>query len=252
VVVAMLLPFLMILYTSLSGYAHTVSITGLEHLTTRNYAWSVGGYDLKQVLLNTLYVVLGTALLTVVLSTCISYVVVKSKFRFRRLLDVAAFVPHGIPGLVVGLAFFMIFLHVGPLYSSLTGIVIAFTVGFVAYGTRATNAAFLQVHSVIEESAATAGISHSRRIFGLVLPLIRPSIVGLFLLIVLMSSRVAGLPLMLSTGEPNSNILSVVLWNLWNGGFLPAAAAIGTILMVAMFVLSILARRLGVRQGGGM
>jgi iron(III) transport system permease protein len=252
VVVAMLLPFLMMLYTSLSRFAQPISARGLANLTTANYTWSVGGYDLKSVLLNTVYVVLGTALLTVVLSTCVSYVVVKSRFRFRRVLDVAAFVPHGVPGLVVGLAFFMIFLHIPALSSSLTAIVIAFSVGFMAYGTRATNASFLQVHSVIEESAATAGISHPRRVFGLVLPLVRPSLVGLFLLIVLMSSRVAGLPLMLFTGGSSANILSVVLWNLWNGGYLPAAAAIGTMLMVASFVFSILARRLSARQGGAM
>jgi iron(III) transport system permease protein len=250
VIVAMLLPFLIMLYTSLVAYAHPVSWSALQHLTLANYSWSADGYDLAQVLVNTIIVTLVTAAVTVLLSASISYVVIKSRFRFRRLLDVLAFVPHGVPGIVVGLAFFLIFLHIGFLYSSLIGMIIAFTASFIAYGTRSMNAAFLQVHSVLEEAATTAGIRHGRRLTGILFPLVRPSLVGLFIIVALMVTRVAGLPLMLTNGATNTTILSVVLWNLWNGGSLPAAAAIGTVLIAVTFILSMAARRFGMGRSG--
>lgn len=248
VAVAMLLPFLIMLYTSLTAYAHNVSWTGLHHLTLQNYTWTAGGYDLHKTLENTIFVSFGTAALTVLLSASVSYVVVKSRYRLRTVLDVTAFVPHGVPGLVIGLAFFMIFLHIGLLYNSLFAVVIAFSAGFIAYGTRSLNAAFVQVHSDVEDAATTAGIRRGRRVAGIMLPLVRPSLLGLFIIILLMATRVAGLPLMLQSGSADTSILAVVLWNLWNGGYLPAAAAIGTILIAVIFVLSTLVRRFGFRQ----
>jgi iron(III) transport system permease protein len=98
---------------------------------------------------------------------------------------------------------------------------------------------------VLEEAATTAGIRHGRRLAGILFPLVRPSAVGLFIIVALMVTRVAGLPLMLTNGATNTTILSVVLWNLWNGGSLPAAAAIGTVLIVVTFILSMAARRFG-------
>jgi iron(III) transport system permease protein len=250
VIVAMLLPFLIMLYTSLVAFARPVSWSALQHLTLANYSWSAGGYDLKQVLVNTIFVTLVTAAVTVLLSASISYVVIKSRFRFRKVLDVLAFIPHGVPGIVLGLAFFLIYLHIGVLYSSLIGMIVAFTAGFIAYGTRSMNAAFLQVHSVLEEAATTAGVRQGRRLTGIMFPLVRPSMVGLFIIVVLMVTRVAGLPLILTNGATNTTILSVVLWNLWNGGFLPETAAIGTVLIVVTFILSMAARRFGMGRSG--
>ena len=62
-----------------------------------------------------------TATATVILSFFISLVVVRSKFWGRKLLDQLAFLPHAIPGIVMGIAFFWVFLKIDflPIYGTI-------------------------------------------------------------------------------------------------------------------------------------
>ena len=60
-------------------------------------------------------------------------------------LDQLAFMPHAIPGIVMGVAFLWLFLEgrrIGiDLFGGVWSIAIAFSIGFIAFGTRSMNAA---------------------------------------------------------------------------------------------------------------
>jgi hypothetical protein len=113
------------------------------------------------VLWNTVILTIVTSTGTVLISFLISLVVVRSKFWGRRVLDQLAFAPHAIPGIVMGVAFLWLFLQADnqglPLFGGLVSIAIAFTIGYLSYGTRVMNAAILQIHKDLEEAAYVSG-----------------------------------------------------------------------------------------------
>jgi hypothetical protein len=59
--------------------------------------------------------------------------------------------------------------------------------------------------------------------------------------------RIAGLPLMLYEG-PQNQVLSILIWNMWDEGYVPAVAAIGTLLMLALLLLTLAVRYIGFRR----
>jgi iron(III) transport system permease protein len=241
------LPFLTLVYASLLPYLQLPSARTMRHLTLANYGFANTGINMGRMLANTGILIVATATLTVLLCYTVSYIVVRTRFRLRGPLDVAAFVPHGIPGIVTGLAFFWVFVRIGVLFGTVWTMAIAFTMQFLPYGTRMMNSSLIQIHPEIEEAARTAGLSPWRRLAAVVVPLTRASAVGLWIWVLLLAVRVAGLPLMLYSGQRNL-VLSVVIWNLWSDGAVTSAAAMGAILMVVVFVLMLFARRVAVPQ----
>jgi iron(III) transport system permease protein len=177
---------------------------------------------------------------------------VRSKFWGRRVLDQLAFLPHAIPGMVMGLALLWVFLQVDKLgaglYGSLTSLIIAFTIGYMSYGTRVMNAAVLQVHKDLEEAAKVSGAPQWRVFWRIFFPLLQPAFVGVWIWTVLHVVRSAGKPLILTSGAENE-VLAALIWNMWDQGSIEAAAAIGTLLMLALLVISLVVRQLGFGRG---
>ena len=115
-------------------------------------------------------------------SFLISVAVVRSRFWGSRLLDQLAFLPHAIPGMVMGLALFWIFLQIDKLGTSLLGslswVIIAFVIGYISFGTRVMNGAVLQIHKDLEEAAKMSGATQWRVFRRVFVPLLQPAFVG--------------------------------------------------------------------------
>ncbi|HWH80209.1 MAG TPA: iron ABC transporter permease [Candidatus Binatus sp.] len=246
---AIALPFLVFLYASFLGFLQAPSAQAFATLTLKNYRFLAEYGEVGSALRNTLLMVLITATATVVLSFFVSLVVVRSRFWGRKLLDQLAFLPHAIPGIVMGIAFFWVFLKIDflPIYGTIWAMAIGFTAGFLSYGTRSMNAALLQVHKELEEAAYVSGARPWRTLWRVFLPLMMPSFVGVWIWVILHAVRIAGLPLMLYEG-PQNQVLSILIWNMWDEGYVPAVAAIGTLLMLALLLLTLAVRFIGFRR----
>ncbi len=247
--VAVVVPFLVFLYTSFLPYLQAPSWNALKVMTLKNYRLLSQYEKVGSALQNTVVMVTVTATATVLLSFLVSIVVVRSKFWGRKLLDQLAFVPHAIPGIVMGIAFFWLFLKLDflPIYGTVWAISIGFTISFLSYGTRAMNAALLQIHKELEEAAYVSGASPWRAMRRVIVPLLMPTFAGIWIWVVLHAVRVAGMPLILYEG-PNNQVLSILIWNMWDDGYVPAVAAIGTLLMVALVLLTVVIRLLSFRR----
>jgi len=247
--VAVVVPFLVFLYTSFLPYLQAPSWNALKVMTLKNYRLLSQYEKVGSALQNTVVMVTVTATATVLLSFLVSIVVVRSKFWGRKLLDQLAFVPHAIPGIVMGIAFFWLFLKLDflPIYGTVWAISIGFTISFLSYGTRAMNAALLQIHKELEEAAYVSGASPWRAMRRVIVPLLMPTFAGIWIWVVLHAVRVAGMPLILYEG-PNNQVLSILIWNMWDDGYVPAVAAIGTLLMIALVLLTVVIRLLSFRR----
>ena len=243
---SVILPFAVLVFASFLPYLQTPSMESLKTMTLKNYRMLAEFDDLMVALKNTVIMVVVTATATVILSFFISLVVVRSKFWGRKILDQLAFLPHPLPGMVMALAFVWLFLKLDflPLYGTIWSICIAFTVSFIAYGTRTLNAAIIQIHKELEEAAYISGARPWRTMLKIFVPLLMPALAGVWLWVILHAVRFAGTPLMLAEGAKNQ-VLAILIWNMWDWGHIGGVAAIGTLMIIALLMLT-----LGVRLFG--
>ena len=250
---AIVLPFLVLVYISFLPFLQVPSERAFGMMSWRNYQTVFDTDLIGHIVGNTLVMTATVATATVILSFLISLVVVRSKFWGRKLLDQLVFMPHAIPGMVMGLAFLWLFLkfdQIGvPIFGSIWSMAIAFTLSFVAYGTRTMNAAILQIHRDLEEAALMNGARYWRAFLRVFVPLLLPTIAGLWIWAVLHAVRVAGLPLILYQGQRNQ-VLAVLIWNMWTDGEIGNVGALATMLILVLLTVTLLLRAVGFRRHG--
>jgi len=252
---SIILPFLVLAYVSLLPFLQSPSLAAFRTMTFEHYIDLWETPLIGQVLMNTLYLVVITSTLTVALSFAISLVIVRSKFWGRRILDQFSFIPHAIPGIVMGLAFLLLFLKGAKygidLHGGIWAIAITLAVGFMAYGTRAMNAAILQIHKDLEEAAYVCGAPGWRTMWRIFYPLMLPTFVGVWIWTMLHAVRVAGAPLLLYEGAENQ-VVSILIWNMWDEGNVEGVGAIGTVMIAFLLVVTLLLRYAGFGRGAAV
>jgi len=243
-VVTIFLPFLVFLYVSFLPYLMTPSLEAFQAMTFEFYIEVFNDELIGISLWNTFVMTVVTSTAVVVVSFLISLVVVRSKFWGRRMLDQMAFMPHAIPGIVMGVAFLWVFINMDnmgiPIYGGIWSITIAFTVGYIAYGTRAMNAAILQIHKDLEEAAYVSGAVQWRTMWRIFYPLMIPTFVGVWIWVMLHAVRAASMPLILSEG-PENQVLAVLVWNMWDegAGGIQMVGVIGVIMIVLLMGVTV-------------
>ena len=251
-VLSAILPFMVLAYVSFIPFLQVPSAKAFNAMSWANYETVFQTEQLGRMLWNTLVMTTAVATGVVIISFLISIVVVRSKFWGRKVLDQMAFLPHAIPGIVMGLALLWIFLQIDKLgvglFGSLTSLIIAFMIGYMSYGTRVMNAAVLQIHKDLEEAAKISGAPQWRVFLRIFFPLLMPAFIGVWIWTVLHVVRAAGKPLILTDGAENE-VLAVVIWNMWDEGYTEAVGAIGTMLMLALLFMTIGIRLLGIGRG---
>ncbi|MBY0338533.1 MAG: iron ABC transporter permease [Acetobacteraceae bacterium] len=244
---ATIAPLAVLLVTSLLPFQTRITWEVLGGLTWENHLAFLGNPRLVLAVKNTAVVALVSATAVALLSLLVSWAVVRSKARGRYVLDLLAFLPMGIPGVMIGVALITVYLTFTaiPIYGTIWILVVAYTTTFIAYGTRTTNGVMLQLHRDLEEAASVAGAGYWRILRRIVLPLALPAVVAVWVWVMAHAARELSTALMLH--GRNNTVISTLLWNFWSGGDGPRAAAVGVWLMVALFLLvgcwQLLARR---------
>lgn len=243
------LPFLVMLYISLINYMRQPSWEAVHNFSFQHYEKVFNQPRAQKVFWNTIYMTILTATSVTILSFIIAYIVVRTRFVARYLLDMLAFLPHSIPGIVLGLALFWLLLQFDIMtgastFGSLYALVFGFTVLFIAYGVRAMSTALLQIHADLEDAAKLSGAPPFRVATRIFAPLLMPTIVGIWIYCALLSVRFISLPLILSQGGDNE-VLGVMIWYLWDNGNISSVGAIGVALMLFMFFLALILRFVG-------
>lgn len=246
--VALVLPFLALLWVSFLPFIRMPSAEAFSQISLGNYREVFSLELVRGSIVNTVLMVTTAATGTVVLSFLISWVIVRTDYWGRRLLDTLAFLPRAVPGVVLGFAMLIIWLAlrpVLPLYGTVWLISLGFITGFMAYGTRNLIAALLQIHKELEEAGQVAGVSLYKIFLKIYAPLLMPSLLSVWLWAALLSVRITGLPLLLLS--ENNQVLAVAIWLLWSEGEVGAVAALATILVSFLVMVAISLRLLALR-----
>ncbi len=239
--IADVLPLLLIASAAFTPYLMPPSpelLSRLSLINFQNMDWELVARGLR----NTAVLALAVPVAVVIFGFCISWLVVRARGRGRFLLEFGAFLPHALPDaiLAVGASLLALFVvrRVLPLYGSIWLIAIVYLIVRLAFATRALTASLLQIHRELEEAAFTAGLSVIRTARRVVLPLLRPTVLGVWIWTVLLVYRELTVAAFLVSHD---NItLQVVIWSYWSAGGPNKAAAVTLLMTLAVTPLLVL------------
>jgi iron(III) transport system permease protein len=242
------LPFAVLLWSSLQKFYAVPSMEALSRLTLDPYRTILSYPNLTRSVWNSLLLAIGSATIIMLVTSVICWIVVKTKLPGRWLLDNIASLPMVFPGLVLGLAImiFYLYLPIG-VYGTIWIMLIAYVTRFMPYGLRYNTTSMLQIHKELEESAAMSGASWTTTFRRVILPLLKPGLLAGWIYIVIVSVRELSSSILLYS--PGSEVVSILIWELWENGQYVELSALGVMLILALFVLVLAAQWLGRKFG---
>jgi len=245
------LPFLVLLWSSLQPFYAVPSLAALKRLTFEPYRSVLDYPSLGGAVWNSLLLGVASATLIMLVSSVICWIVVKTRLPGRWLLDNVASLPMVFPGIVLGLSIMVLYLYLPiGVYGTIWIMLIAYVTRFMPYGLRYNTTSMLQIHKELEESAAMSGASWGTTFRRIILPLLKPGLMAGWIYILIVSVRELSSSILLYS--PGNEVLSIVVWELWENGQYVELSALGVMFILGLVVLVLVAqwvgRRFGIRE----
>jgi iron(III) transport system permease protein len=247
-IVIVLLPFLVLLWSSTQKFYSAPSWAAFQRMSLDSYRAVLDLPQFADTVWNSIVLAVGSATTIMLISAVIAWIVIRTKIRGRWLLDNLASLPLVFPGLVLGLAIMVCYLTLDiGIYGTLWIMFIAYVTRFLPYGMRYNSASMLQIHKELEESAAMSGASWGMTFRRVVLPLLKPGLLAGWIYVMIVSIRELSSSILLYS--PGTEVVSIMIWELWQNGQYVELSALGVMLIVALFCLVVLAQLIGRRFG---
>lgn len=240
--IKVVLPFSVLLYASfLRFYAPPIR----EYLPDMN--WTLLNYQrlfdyrfFGRFFVNTLIVSLQAATLTMLLVTFIGWLVVRSPSPLSKAINLVAFMPLAIPGVISTLALFLMFVGT-PLHGTLVLVTLAFIARYLAFGTRLMHSAMLQIHQELEEVSLTSGANDLQTFWRITLRLLIPAFLNGWLWVLVHAAKDFSVPLMLASA--GSVVVANVIYEAFVGGHFNSSAAMLVVLVMFNLIFVVAGRK---------
>jgi iron(III) transport system permease protein len=132
-------------------------------------------------------------------------------------------------------------------YGTIWIMFIAYITRFMPYGLRYSTTSMLQIHKELEESAAMSGATWATTFRRIILPLLKPGLLAGWIYVMIVSIRELSTSILLYS--PDTQVVSIVVWELWENGQYVELSALGVLFIITLFVLVLIAQRLGRKYG---
>lgn len=242
------LPFAVLVWSSLQRFYAVPTWAALQNLTLKSYESVLNYPGVGTAVWNSFVLAIGSATFVMLLTAVLCWIVQRTKIPGRWLLDSLASAPLVLPGLVMGLSIMVCYLAIGGgIYGTIWILFIAYVTRFLPYGMRYNAASMLQMHRELEESAAMSGASWFASFRKIVLPLLKPGFTAGWIYIVIVSVRELSSSILLYS--PGTEVVSIVIWELWQNGQYVELSAFGVMLIAALLVFVVAAQLAGRRFG---
>ncbi len=247
--VLIVLPVVVLFYTSMIPYVMTPSAKAFSLMSWKNWTDVLKDPVSLLSLKNSLTLGVVGATLGVILSILVSYVIVKVRTTAAGILDSLSFLSFSFPGIVIGVGFMWFFVRT-PLYSTLTALLIGYIATYLPYGIRPLSSAFVQIHSHLEESSKVCGAGPFATMRRIVVPLLIPGVVSAWVLMATMFVRELTLSVVLS--RPGSEVLAVQILKFSEDGMWGKLSALGIMMIfisTALVTTAVLLGKFFARKG---
>jgi iron(III) transport system permease protein len=218
----------------------------LDNLTLQNLNFTLFENPLtRNAAVHTFVYAGSAALIAVVLALSVAYIVHR-QLAGRTLGNVLSFVtmaPFVIPGIVLAIGFYAAYTHPPLLlYGTAWILILAFATRFLPIAYANSSAALRSVNPELEDAVRILGGSRLTSIRRVMLPLLKRSLAGAFILVFIPGTRELSSAIFLYS--INTQVLSVLLFDKSDEGNFEMLAAIGLVLVVITVVLILIGFRL--------
>jgi iron(III) transport system permease protein len=198
----------------------------------------------------TLLLGISTAIAGVIVFSLIAYVILRTKAAGRPILDVAAWLPWSIPGILLSLSLLWIYLGfpiLNVLYGSVAGLVVAMLFKEMPGGVNLMKNGIMRIGLELEEAAFTSGAGWWELYRRVLLPLLSPTAVTVALFVFV--GCVKDISTMILLATPTTRPLSLLVLDYATNGSIENGAVVGVISAAMAIGVAIIGRKLSARAG---
>lgn len=200
----------------------------------------------RRAALHSLSLASGAAVIGAGLAVILGYSFTRLKGRWLTLLRLAVDLPYALPGIIFALSLILVWLP-SPLpginlYGTVWLLLVAYLGRFLAFALQPLQAAWLSLDHSLEEAASIDGASLMQSFRYVLLPLVAPAATAAVLLVFLQA--LAELTLSALLAGSGAETLGWLVFGLEQGGFSNQAAALSTLLLIALLAVAALAHKL--------
>jgi iron(III) transport system permease protein len=215
----------------------------LNTITWENVPLVFGLSNTVATLENTLIVGVTAATLGCAFSVLIAYLTARRAVPGHRFLGFLATAPAAVPGIVLGVALFIGYTRPPfQLYGTLWILLLAFLTIEMPPAYQQMQAAFRGLNPELEDASRILGAGRLKSLIGIVAPLLKSSVAATWCFVFIGSIRELSATILLTTS--NTKLVSVLIYDLNEGGQLGGIAVLGLVLMAVTAAVVIVATRL--------
>jgi iron(III) transport system permease protein len=216
--------------------------------TTVHWSEVLSSSEFRLAGVNSLIVGLGAAGVGTLLYALLAWVLVRTRIWGKGAITILVWLPWAVPGLLVGIAWLVIFLRVpvvSALYGTLVPLVLVLIIKELPLGTLMLRSAVQQISGELEEAAAVSGSSFVTTFRRITLPLISPMLVSVFMVVFMMTLRDIGTVVLVA--PPDARTLPLLMFEYASAGRLGSGAVIGVMMAGAATLITLVAIRAGLK-----
>ena len=229
------------------GWFNVTPVWTLEH-------WQVVLSDrfFLKALRTTLLLSATTAIVSPLIFSVVAYIIVRTPWRGRGLLETILWTSSAVPGILAGLGLLWMFLgtpFLAPIYGTIFALLLVVTLQGQLTSTQLVKAAFLQIGSDMEEAARVSGAGWVRTYLRIWLPLIMPTLVLIGTLnFVFAAGATASIILLASRDTITLAILALEMMTHTDGKLLEEAGIVSLFIVAMTVTMAVVARTVGLRM----
>ena len=221
-----------------------------EPWTLDNWRYTLQDPVLLRSIGNTLAIGLGSGMIGVLFYSIIAYVVVRTHYRARWILDFLSWLPWSIPGILLGVALLWTFLQTRiflPIYGTIYLLMIAMVIKSMPFGTQMIKSVLIQLGSDLEEASKVCGGTWLHTFRRVILPLAMPALITVGLVGFISAARDISTVVLLGSGK--SRTLSLLMLDFAAGAEFEKATVVAVIIVGLVVGAALSARALGGQVG---
>ena len=206
-------------------------------------------------LLNSLFLASAASVGLLVVALPLGYWLNGRRSWLTVAVESLADIPYALPGIVVAVAFILLFAAPIPvvgvsIYGTIWIILIAYLSSFLSVSLKPVASAIAQTDPALEEAARLAGAPFLRRMCDILLPVIAPAAGASVILVFLISVHELTVSALLWSA--GTQTLGVMVYNLDDAGNINLAAALSVLIVMMVFVLMLFLELVGSRLPRGV
>jgi iron(III) transport system permease protein len=221
----------------LSSFFQFFGFYQLDMLTLEHYRSVWENREFWSAFGNTLLLGFVGATATMILGGIVAYITTRTTWHGRRLIDILAWLPWMMPGMVLGIGFlwgFATLPHAIPIYGTLWALLLAYIALGTPVAVRVTSGAYAQIARDIEECSRVHGANWGQTVMRILVALAWPAFAVGWVLIFFGIMRELSASILLYV--PDTQVMSVVMLKMWTGGKPEEVSVVGLI-MLALVLL---------------